>query len=131
MDWRLDLTGRFTRFRPRVEGDLDLLVRIIVEQHLASVDGRHHGRDALLSVDENLLASGSRAVLQLDVWVLPDDEITGGIAVIERVDQIAYLPPLPYEGTLYFRNGHLAISNDAKDVLILLTFALCCIFSLL
>jgi len=59
-----------------VVGDSDACGFVILVQHLHSTDGGHQGRDPLLAVDEDALTLGVGAILQLDVRVLPGDQIT-------------------------------------------------------
>src|SRR5450631_1240598 len=61
------------------------------------------------------LAGGRCAVFELHGWVSPRDEITDGVALIERVEQIADFRGFPNEGALDFRDGDLTRFHPSEQ----------------
>ena len=61
------------------------------------------GSDALLAVDQDALAGGRGAVLELHRWVAPGDQVADGMALVERIEEIPDLDRFPHEGPLESR----------------------------
>lgn len=67
----------------------------------------------ICSGSERMLRGG--AVLQLDIGVLPGDEIADREAAQERVHQVAHLRLAPDKGTLDFGDGDLTLRDPRED----------------
>ena len=76
----------FSSLGKGIERNANALFRIVLRQDLYASDGRHDSCNSLLPVDKYLLANSRLAVFQLDVGVLPNDQITSRISVVQRVN---------------------------------------------
>ena len=76
---------------------------------------RHKRRNALLPIDQDLLAGRHFPVLQPNIRILPYDQISGGVSFIKRVQQIANLRLFPYKGTLNLRDSDIPTGDQAEN----------------
>ena len=70
-------------------------------------DGRRPGATQRLPIDQDLLVCRHLPALQSSTNRVPRDEIANGVAVVQRVDQIANLDAVPYERALKLRDRDL------------------------
>lgn len=71
--------------------------------------------DALLPIDQDLLALAEVPVLQPDRRVLPCDDVTHRIAPVDAIHQVAHLALVPHEGALDLRYGDLALLHPREQ----------------
>src|SRR5262245_58956936 len=91
-----------------MERDPDSDGLIVLCEDFSAQEGRHQCSNSLLTIDKNSFASGKCAVLELDRWVAPRDQIADRITLVERVQEISDLRCLPYERALNLRDRDLA-----------------------
>ncbi len=100
-----------------VEGNRDVHLAIFLVDHRLTQHRRRQRGNALLPIDQDHLARGSAAVLQLHIGVTPRDQIADWKTLIKRVQQVAHLRSIPDEGALDFRDGDLALAHLGEDAL--------------
>ena len=79
---RLPIIGKRCK---RIKRNLDALLPVIAVDDGDARHGRHQCRHALLPVDQNLLPCRHRPVFQLDIRVLPHDQIARRITFIKGI----------------------------------------------
>ena len=102
-------------FGDGVEGDAYVHLLVVFIEHPLTNDGGGQGGDALLAVDEDLLARRQGAVLQLHVWIAPGDDVAYGVALVEGVDEVADLGGLPNKGALNLRDRNIARLDPTEE----------------
>jgi hypothetical protein len=100
---------------PAGEGNADADGVVVLREHFAPKQSRHEGCHPLLPINEDALAGGRRAILQLHGWVAPGDQIANGVALIEGIEQVPDLDSLPHEGALDLGDGDFAGLNPGEE----------------
>ena len=98
------IVGNFKFFFERIKGDSNALPLVVIVQYLLPNNCGSHCRNTLLAVNKNLFARGLCSVLQLNIRVLPYNDISYRKSLIQRVNQVSNFGTIPNKRTLHFWN---------------------------
>src|SRR5690606_6400926 len=97
--------GHLEPFAERIEADPNLARRHLVDQDRFALEDGIQRREPLLSVHDEqrrrrLLYVDADGVRLLVGRSLPEEEEPGGVARVQRVEEISHLSAIPHEGPL-------------------------------